>query len=68
MILGAFHAEALEKYGRRDNFLFSGVVEEQNKNVYQKVVDLVEQIEVTIDKTDITVCHPRPTCGIDPKV
>ena len=39
----------------------SGVVEEHNKDVSQKVVDVPEQIGATIDKTDNRVCHRLPT-------
>ena len=56
----AFHADELEQYGRRDNIQISGVVEEQNKDVYQKVANVADRIEVTIDKTNISVCHRLP--------
>ena len=64
---GAFHADVLEQYGRRDNIQISVFVEEQNKDVYQKVANVADRIEVTIDKTDISVCHSFPPRRNGPK-
>ena len=63
----AFNADALEQNGRRDNIQILGVVAEHNEDKYQKVVDVAKKIGVTIDKTDINVCHCLPARRNGPK-
>ena len=61
--IGAFRADLLEQFGRRDSKRISGVIEEHNKDVCQKLVDVAKPFGVTKDKTNTSVCLPTKRNG-----
>ena len=64
----AFHADALEQYGRRDKILISGVDDDHKEDVYQKVVDMTEHIWVTKIKPTIASAIAFQQEEMDPMV
>ena len=65
-----FWADSIEQYGRRDNIRFFGVEENTDGDEYDRLVEVTNDIGVTISKQDISVCHRLPSLnqGSRPKI
>ena len=57
----SFCADSNEQCDRRDNILIFGVEDEIDEDVYERVVEVANDIGVTVSKQDITVCHHLPS-------
>ena len=48
------------QYSRRENIIFTNLKADTNDELVNKVVDLCDQIGVTVEKSDISTAHPLP--------
>ena len=54
-------ADSNGQYGRGDNICIFEIEEMNDKDVYERVVEVVNDVGVTISKHDISVCHHLPS-------
>ena len=55
-----FCANLIEQYGRLDNISVFGVEQNFDEDVFERVVEVTNNIGVTISKQDISKCHCLP--------
>ena len=56
-----FCADSNGQYGRGDNICIFENEDMDEKDVYERVVEVVNDVGVTISKHDISVCHHLPS-------
>ena len=59
-------SDAIEQYGRRDNIRIFGVADVPDEDPYNTVIKVASEAGVTINRSDISVCHRLPA-RIGPK-
>ena len=60
-ITSLLRADSNERYGRRDHIRTFGNEENNDESVFERLVKLANNIEMTKSKKDITMCHRLPS-------
>ncbi len=56
-LLLRYEQDKLEQYSRRESIRITGVADEKEENVAEKIIQLAKDMDVDIVSSDISVCH-----------